>query len=461
MDTINTINPATEELIKSYTILSEQQISSSIAAAHLTFNVWKKTRFSQRKQVMRRLAELLREKKEELACLITTEMGKPITAGRAEIEKCAWVCEHYADHAEEYLKSRVVKTEMKKAMVCYQPLGIVFAIMPWNFPFWQVFRFAAPTIMAGNAAILKHAPISTGSGNKIAELFLEAGFPEHLFQHFILNNDLAAKVIASKKVAAVTLTGSGKAGASVASIAARHLKKAVLELGGSDPYLVLHDADLDQAAMAVITSRLNNAGQVCIAAKRVIAVDVVYDSLLQKIQALMSHYKMGDPLEEQTNLGPMAREDLRTTLHEQVEKSIKAGAKLIEGGELPSRKGFYYPPTLLGNVSKGMPAFDEELFGPVIAMIRAKDEADAIDQANDSSYGLAAAVFTQDINRGEEIAREAIEAGTCFVNAFVASDPRLPFGGIKCSGYGRELSREGILEFVNTKTVAINGNIKH
>ncbi|KTD17148.1 NAD-dependent succinate-semialdehyde dehydrogenase [Legionella jordanis] len=456
MTTISTINPATEEVIKNYPVLHEEQVASLIEAGHLSFNVWKKTSFAQRKQLMLRLARLLKEQKDELALLITTEMGKPISSAKAEIDKCAWVCEHYAEHAEEYLEPRLVKTEMKKAMVCYQPLGIVFAIMPWNFPFWQVFRFAAPSIMAGNAAILKHAPISTGTGNKIADLFKEAGFPEHLFQHFVLDNDLAAKVIENNKIIAVTLTGSEKAGSIVASNAASHLKKAVLELGGSDPYLVLEDADLDQAATAIVSSRLNNTGQVCIAAKRVIAVEPIHDALIDKIKKLMANYKMGDPLNESTNLGPMAREDLRASLHEQVQKSIKAGAQLVEGGEIPKCKGFYYPATLLLNVKKGMPAFDEELFGPVIAIIKVRDEAEAIQLANDSPYGLAAAVFTQDLERGESIARNDIQAGACFVNAFVASDPRLPFGGIKRSGYGRELSREGILEFVNTKTVAVN-----
>ncbi|WED44405.1 NAD-dependent succinate-semialdehyde dehydrogenase [Legionella cardiaca] len=457
---IRTINPSTEEVLKEYKILSEKQLSACIDAGHLSFDVWKKTPFSHRKQLMLKMAKLLREKKDELALLMAHEMGKPITAGRAEIEKCAWVCEHYAENAESYLQPRIVQTEMSKAMVCYQPLGIIFAIMPWNFPFWQVFRFAVPTLMAGNAAILKHAPISTGTGNRIAELFAEAGFPEHLFQHFILDNDLAAQVIANEKIRAVTLTGSETAGATVSANAASHLKKAVLELGGSDPYLILHDADLDLAAKAVVTSRLNNTGQVCIAAKRVIAVESIHNSLVEKIQNLMKNYHMGDPLDEKTNIGPMARDDLRKTVHEQVEKSIKSGAKLIEGGEIPKCKGFYYPPTLLVNVKKGMVAFDEEIFGPVISIIEAKDESEAIQLANQTQFGLGAAVFTQDLARGEHIARYEIEAGACFVNAFVASDPRLPFGGIKRSGFGRELSKEGILEFVNTKTIAINDNAK-
>ncbi|CEK10598.1 NAD-dependent succinate-semialdehyde dehydrogenase [Legionella hackeliae] len=453
---IQTVNPTTEEVLHEYPILNEKQIATYIDAGHLSFKAWKNTPFSQRNQRMLNLAKLLREQKDELALLMANEMGKPITAGRAEIEKCAWVCEHYAENAEKYLQPRIIQTEMKKTMVCYQPLGIVFAIMPWNFPFWQVFRFAVPAVMAGNAAILKHAPISTGTGNRIAKLFEEAGFPEHLFQHFVLDNDLAAKVIANDKVVAVTLTGSERAGAAVASNAANHLKKAVLELGGSDPYLVLHDADLDLAAKAIVTSRLNNTGQVCIAAKRVIAVEPIYNALVEKIKALMANYKMGDPLDDKTNMGPMARDDLRKSLHDQVIRSVKSGAKLVEGGEIPKRKGFYYPPTLLLDVKRGMAAFDEELFGPVVAITMASDEAEAIQLANETPYGLGAAVFTQDLARGEHIAQYDIEAGACFVNALVASDPRVPFGGIKRSGFGRELSKEGILEFVNTKAVAVN-----
>lgn len=453
---VRTINPATEAFVHEYTVLNENQISALIDAGHLTYCVWRNTPFSQRKQLMLQTAKLLRQKQDDFALLMSTEMGKPITAGRAEIEKCAWVCEHYAEHAETYLQTRTIQTEMKKTMVCYQPLGIVFAIMPWNFPFWQVFRFAVPTLMAGNAAILKHASISTGTGNAIAELFLEAGFPEHLFQHFVLDNDLAARVIANNNVAAVTLTGSERAGSAVASHAAKYLKKAVLELGGNDPYLILADADLDLAAKCIVDSRLNNCGQVCIAAKRIIVLKPVRDALIKKIKTLMTNYKMGDPLDAKTNFGPMARDDLRKTLHEQVLKSVKLGAKLIVGGEIPKRQGFYYPPTLLVDVHKGMPAFDDELFGPVIAIISADDEGQAIQLANHSSYGLGAAVFTRDLARGEHIARYELEAGACFVNAFVASDPRVPFGGIKRSGFGRELSREGILEFVNTKTVAIS-----
>lgn len=452
---IKTINPATEEVIQSYTIFSQEQVNALIDAAHISYSAWRNTDFSQRQQRMLKIAELLRRYKEKYAQLIAQEMGKPVKSGESEIEKCAWVCEHYANHAEAYLKPRRIETEMQKTKVCYQPLGVIFAIMPWNFPFWQVFRFAAPNIMAGNAAVLKHAPISTGAGNAIADLFLEAGFPEHLFQHFILDNDLASYVIGHEHIAAVTLTGSEQAGQVVGSDAAGHLKKVVLELGGNDPYLVLSDADLELAAECIVTSRLNNTGQVCIAAKRIIAVKDIADKLLEEIVQRVRGYEMGDPMDSKTRMGPLARADLRETLHKQVQESKEKGAEIIQGGEIPSQKGFYYPVTILNKVKPGMPAFDDELFGPVIAMITADDESHAIRLANQSRYGLGAAVFTQDIERGENIATNDIRAGSCFVNAFVSSDPRVPFGGIKRSGFGRELSQEGIHEFVNIKTVSI------
>ncbi|MDP1604657.1 MAG: NAD-dependent succinate-semialdehyde dehydrogenase [Legionella sp.] len=452
---IQSVNPATEVVIQEYNTLSEVNTIAVVDKAYFAFTSWRNTEFSVRRQLMLNLSELLLLKIDELSVLITNEMGKPVTQARAEIEKCALVCQHYAELAEKYLKPRAIKTEMAKTKVCYQALGVIFGIMPWNFPFWQVFRFAAPTIMAGNAVILKHAPISIGAGNAIAALFIEAGFPTHLFQHAILNNDMAAFVIAHEKVAALSFTGSEKTGRIVSALAASHLKKSVLELGGSDPYMVLADADIELAARSIVTSRLTNCGQVCIAAKRIIVLESVHDELIKKISTYMGDYKMGDPLNPKATLGPMARFDLREVLHQQVIESVEKGAILLSGGRMVDRQGFYYPPTLLTNVCKGMPAFDEELFGPVIAIIKVHSEDEAIALANASNFGLAAAVFTSDLIRGEEIATHKIEAGSCFVNAVVASDPRVPFGGIKHSGYGRELSREGILEFVNTKTVAI------
>lgn len=453
---IITINPTTETILNHYSIFTKDQVNRLINAGHLCFQNWRKTSFETRKSLMMKLSNQLRQNQNQYAALMADEMGKPITAGKAEIEKCAWVCEHYASHAEHYLDQRTVLTGESNGWVCYQPLGIVFAIMPWNFPFWQVFRFAAPALMAGNAAILKHAPITTGCGNAIAKLFIDVGFPEYLFQHFILDNELAAEVIAHDKIIGMTLTGSEQAGRIVAANAGAHLKKSVLELGGNDPYLVLSDADLDLAADCIVKSRLNNSGQVCIAAKRVIVVKDCYDVLIEKIIQRVTAYTCGDPHDPSTLLGPMAREDLRKKLHEQVQESIAQGAYLRMGGEIPNRVGFYYPPTILTHVKPGMPAFDDELFGPVITLIAANDEREAIELANRSRFGLGAAIFTQDIKRGQRMAIEDIEAGSCFVNALVASDPRLPFGGIKHSGYGRELSQEGILTFVNTKTVVIH-----
>ena len=456
MDLLQTVNPATGDVLQSYTIIDKKIINQRIEKAHGVFLNWRNTSFPERSKLLQEVARLLKKGQEEYARLIATEMGKPITACRAEIEKCIWVCEHYACEAESYLQSREIKTDMKKCLVVHQPLGVIFAIMPWNFPFWQVLRFAAPTIMAGNTAVLSHAPISTGTGNAIAALFEAAGAPAGLFQHLIVDNAGAATIIAHERVAGVTLTGSETAGRSVAQTAGRHLKKVVLELGGSDPYIVLEDADLDLAAQAIVTSRLNNSGQVCIAAKRVIAVRDIENELIDKIQLLVSQYKLGAPLDPSTQIGPMARADLRQTVHQQVMDSIALGAELLLGGELPRGAGYYYPATILTNVRPGTPAFDEEVFGPVIACVTAEDEQDAIKLANLSRFGLAAAVFTRDTKRGEAIAKDAIDCGSCMVNTFVASDPRVPFGGIKASGYGRELSREGILEFVNIKTIGIH-----
>lgn len=453
--TIETINPATGELIKKYQEFSQADVNKIIDSVHTAYLQWKEVPLKIRTEKMHKAAAILNQNVEKYAKIISDEMGKPIAAARNEIKKCAWVCEHYADNAADYLKPRQVKTEMSKSYVTYQPLGIVFAIMPWNFPFWQVFRFAAPTLMAGNAALLKHAPISTGAGLAIEEVFRLAGFPENLFRTLILDNDGAAKVIQNKKVIAVTLTGSAGAGSVVGAEAAKSLKKVVLELGGSDPYIILADADLEKAAEACVTSRMSNSGQVCISAKRIILVDAIKDKFKQLVLEKIKRYEMGNPAEENCNFGPMAREDLRDELHVQVQATVKAGAKVLLGAEIPKRKGFYYPPTVLDNIQPGMVAYEQELFGPVICFINVANEAEALKVANDTSYGLAGAVFTQDIAKGEKIAAEIIQAGACAVNGFVASDPRLPFGGIKESGYGRELSAEGIRAFMNTKTVMV------
>ena len=453
---IETINPATGKTIKTYQEFDADTVSKIIDSTHNAYTKWRETSFAERSEKMLKAAEVLKNHAQEYAKIISQEMGKPIKAARAEIEKCVWVCQHYAEKAQEYLAPREVKTDLSKSYVTYQPQGIVFAIMPWNFPFWQVFRFAVPTLMAGNAGLLKHAPISTGAAMAIEDVFKKAGFPTDLFRSLVLDNEGAAKVIRNKKIIAVTLTGSAGAGSAVGAEAAKSLKNIVLELGGSDPYVILEDADLEKAAEAVVASRMNNTGQVCISAKRVILVDGIQDKFKQLVLEKIKRYEMGDPADENCNFGPMAREDLRNELHHQVEQSVKDGAKLLMGGKIPEKEGFYYPPTVLDDVKPGNLAYEQELFGPVICFLNAKDEEDAIKIANDTSFGLAGAVFTQDIAKGEKIAAEKIQAGACAVNGFVSSDPRLPFGGIKESGYGRELSAEGIKAFVNTKTVMIH-----
>jgi len=452
---IETVNPATGKIIQKYTEMTDREVAEIIDSTHADFLKWREFDFDKRATCMLKLADILKQRKDEYAILMANEMGKPLSQGKAEVEKCAITCEHYAKNAAAYLEPRMIKTEMSKSYVTYQPLGIVFAIMPWNFPFWQVFRFAAPTIMAGNGALLKHAPISTGTALAIEKIFRDAGFLENLFRTLIISEDDASIVIAHPKVKAVTLTGSTRAGKSVGSEAAKELKKTVLELGGCDPYIILEDADLELATEACVISRMNNAGQSCIAAKRLIVVGSIQEKFLNLIQEKIKKYTIGNPLDEKINCGPMARRDLRDKVHEQVQISIEQGAKLITGGKVPAQDGFYYPPTIIVNVKKGMPAYDEEIFGPVIAIINAKDEEQAITIANDTSYGLGAAIFTKDIKRGEKIAAERIQSGTCAINTFVASDPRLPFGGIKNSGYGRELSAEGIRSFVNVKTINI------
>lgn len=452
---IQTINPATESILETYSVSIQSGIDQQIEASHACFNIWKKVAFAERANLMLNLASQLRAKANDYAVLMAQEMGKPITFGQAEIEKCAVVCEHYATHAETYLQPQQVKIEAYQAQVCYQPQGIILGIMPWNFPFWQVFRFAVPTIMAGNVALLKHAPISTGTGYAIVEAFLEAGFPKHVFANLVLTNEQAAQVIAHPHVRGVSFTGSEQAGMTIAACAGSHLKKVVMELGGNDPYVVLEDADIDLAVKVIVAARLHNNGQTCVAAKRTIVVGDVADALIEKIIILTESYQFGDPLNPNTKLGPMAREDLRAHLHQQVLDSIAKGAVLRVGGVLPHQRGFYYPPTVLTHVRPGMPAFDDELFGPVFSITVAADEDHAIELANQTRYGLGSAVFTQDLERGKRIAASSLETGFSAVNGAVASDPRLPFGGVKHSGFGRELSREGILEFMNIKTVVV------
>jgi succinate-semialdehyde dehydrogenase/glutarate-semialdehyde dehydrogenase len=453
---LQTVNPATEKVLATYHTLSDEVINQRLNLGHDAYLRWKHTELSERRKLIHHLADLVRKDKEVLAHQISIEMGKPIKQAEAELDKCVHLCEHYVGYAEQYLAPYFVELGTKRAKVCYTPLGIVLGIMPWNFPFWQVFRFSIPNLIAGNAIVLKHAPISTGSGQRMEALFHRAGFPEHLFQQLIVDNDGVSKIIEHPAVIGISLTGSERAGSAVAAQAGKQLKKTVLELGGSDPYLILDDADIEHAAQDIVTSRLNNAGQVCVSAKRIIVMKSIEDKVIERILAAMSGYIMGDPLDPNVMIGPLARKDLRDNLHVQVEKSVKQGAKLLVGGIIPKKIGFYYPPTLLTHVTPGMPAFDEELFGPVLSICSVTSEQEAIELANSSHYGLGAAVYTSDLARGERIATYELDAGSCFVNGYVVSDPRLPFGGMKRSGYGRELAKEGLLEFVNVKTMVIN-----
>ena len=451
---ITSINPATGKPIRTYEEMTPDAAGGAVVHAHSAAQSWRSTAFSERAMLMKKAASLLRQRKPELSTLMADEMGKPLVQGVSEVEKCALACDYYADFAESHLAPDVIKTESTKSYVAFEPLGVVLAIMPWNFPLWQVFRFAAPALMAGNAGLLKHASNVPGCALAIEQIFKDAGFPAGLFRTLLIGSGHVKDIIEHPLVRAVTLTGSTPAGKAVASQAGAVLKKTVLELGGSDAYVVLEDADLESTVTTCVNSRLINAGQSCIAAKRFVVVEPVLDAFTERFVSLMKSKKVGDPLAAGTEVGPQARHDLRDALHKQVLASIDGGAKLLLGGTIPPGEGAYYPPTVLANVKPGMPAYEEELFGPVASIIAARDEADAIRIANDSVFGLGGAVFTKDDARGERVAR-SLEAGATFVNSLVASDPRLPFGGIKESGYGRELGPYGIKEFVNVKTVVV------
>ena len=452
---LQSINPATEEIIATYDEFSSAQIGEALAAASDAFPLWRATPFAERAQLMRAAAATLRDDKTRLATLITTEMGKPITEAEAEIEKCAWNCEYYAENAERFLADEAIATDARQSYVQFEPLGVVLAIMPWNFPFWQVIRFAAPTLMAGNTAVLKHASNVSGCALAIEDVFRKSGFPEGVFRTVLVSGSGVAGLIGDPRVRAVTLTGSDATGMSVASAAGRALKKTVLELGGSDPFIVLSDADLEAAAQTAARSRSFNSGQSCICAKRFMVVADVADEFEERFCAALASFKVGDPMDKATQVGPLARADLREALQKQVERSIEMGAKVLMGGKPREGRGFYYEPTVVTNLAPDMPVFKEETFGPVAAVVRARDTAQAIRMANHSVYGLGANLWTGDIDKGKELARQ-IEAGAVFINGMVASDPRLPFGGVKRSGYGRELSSFGIREFVNIKTEGLD-----
>lgn len=454
---IQSINPATGELIDTYNEDTDDTVKQKTAQTHAAWLAWRESDFKKRSALLNNLADQLYKERSHLAELMALEMGKPVKDGAAEIDKCVSVCKYYAEHGAAFLSNQLIATEASKSYISFQPLGIVLAIMPWNFPFWQVFRFLAPALMSGNCGLLKHASNVPGCALAIEKLVIDAGFPQHVFQTLMIGSKAVGNVIADPLVKAVTLTGSTEAGMKVAAQAAGLLKKTVLELGGSDAYIVLADADLETAAENCASSRLINNGQSCISAKRFILVKEIEEAFTALFVKKMSSRKTGDPFGANTDLGPMARADLRDELHQQVLKNIEMGAKCILGGQIPSFDGHhaYYGPTVLTGIKKGMPAYHEEMFGPVAAIIVAEDTDDAIRLANDTSFGLGAAIFTKNDALGEEIARTKLQAGSCFVNSMVKSDPRLPFGGINQSGYGRELGSFGIHEFVNIKTVYI------
>jgi len=452
---MNSINPVDGTIVATYDRTMPGDVAAHIATADRLQRKWAHTDLKTRRIHLLKLADVLERRAEDLAVLMAREMGKPVAEGMGEVAKCAWACRYYADEAAAILSDQPIATERKKSYIAYRPLGIILAVMPWNFPFWQVIRFVAPALMAGNGGILKHASNVTGCALAIDEMVVEAGFPDGLFRTVVVPSSGVSEIIDNPLIRAVTLTGSDAAGRAVAGRAGAQLKKTVLELGGADPYLILEDADLDLAIDMCATSRLINGGQSCIAAKRFIVHESIADEFTTRLAAAMDAYPIGDPTEEATRIGPMARVDLRDELHDQVRRSVELGARRVTGGVTPVGPGAFYPPTVLADVTQAMPVYREETFGPVATVITVQSEEEAIAVANDSPFGLGAAVFTRDVERGEQIARDHIEAGSVFVNAFVASDPRLPFGGIKESGYGRELSHIGMQEFLNVKTVVV------
>lgn len=449
-----TLNPFTGVLEKSFRLATGGEVEAALDRSVRTFRSMRSLRPAARAERLEKLAVLLEQRSWEFAALMAVEMGKPVTEGEAEISKCAKACRHFAKLGEEYLRADFHPSDASESFVSYEPLGPILAIMPWNFPFWQVIRFAAPTLMAGNTVILKHAPGTPQCALAIAQLFLDAGFPEGAFQNLFLTNEQAALVIADKRVRGVTLTGSTAAGRAVAAVAGQWLKKTVLELGGSDPFIVLPDVDVDETARLAVSSRCINSGQSCIAAKRFLVHQSIMEVFADKFQLHLSRRVIGDPSKRETEVGPMARADLRDRLHTQVQQCIASGARLIAGGCIPDGPGFFYPPTMLTSIPRQSPAWSDELFGPVGSLIPFEAEDDLIAIANDTPFGLGASIWTKDLEMARSLAAR-IEAGGVFINGIVKSDPRLPFGGTKDSGLGRELSREGMLEFTNHKTTWI------
>lgn len=451
---IQSVNPTTGRLEKSFEAYSSKKVNELIDAADVEFKKWKNVSFADKKVLMNNAAQVLRNKKDLLGKVITTEMGKPIKQAIAEVEKCAWVCEYYAENAESFLKKEFVKTDATESYVQFEPLGIILSVMPWNFPFWQVFRFAAPSLMAGNVALLKHASNVPMCSIETENVFIEAGFPKNVFTNLLIESSQVKPVLENQKIKAATLTGSEYAGSMVAQSCGKQLKKTVLELGGSDPFIILDDANLLEAVKTAVTARMINNGQSCIAAKRFILTEKVYEKFSELFIEEMKKLKVDDPMKPETDLGPIAREDLLFELEHQVKKSVENGAKILFGGKRINREGFYFEPTIIADVNSQMPAYHQEIFGPVASLIKAIDEEEAIKIANDSEFGLGASIWTNNIEKAKSLATQ-IETGSVFINGMVKSDPRLPFGGIKKSGFGRELSHYGIKEFVNIKTVWI------
>jgi len=448
---IATINPFDNRVVKKFNELRDRELDECIKNAIHEFEAWKKASVSSRSRYLKSVADLLKADMDGYASLITLEMGKPVRETKAEIEKCALVCEFYSEMAPQWLNEEKIQSDASNSYIAYEPLGVVFGIMPWNFPFWQVFRFAAPAVAAGNVVLLKHAPNVPQCALAIQDIFKKAQ-PGNIFQSLLISERTARKVIARQVVKMVSLTGSDRAGSSVASIAGQHIKKSVMELGGSDPFIVLEDANLKSAAETGVRSRMQNAGQSCIAAKRFIVKPEVFEQFVDMLAALIGKIKLGNPTEESTEMGPMAREDLARNVIRQINRSVRRGAKVIVGGNRPKWKGAFVNPTLLTDVKPGMPAFDEEIFGPVAAVISAKDDEDVLHLANKTAYGLGASIWSEDIERATRVAKQ-LNCGSVFINSMVKSDPRLPFGGVNRSGYGRELSIHGLREFVNVKTV--------
>ncbi len=442
-------NPYNNKEVGSYTALSKEETTTKLDKAQNAFKTWRKVPLSERVSLIQKAGKILRENVDEYARMITLEMGKPISESRAEVNKCAWVCDYYAENAIEFLADETISTDAQQSFIRHNPLGTILAIMPWNFPFWQVFRFAAPTLTAGNTGLLKHAPNVFGCAQLIEGVFVKAGFPPNVFQNLMVHHDLTEHIISHDGVRAVTLTGSERAGSAVAEIAGRHIKKSLLELGGNNAFIVLEDADINNAVETAITARMLNCGQSCIAAKRFILVEGIYDEFVSKFTEAVSKLKSGDPTDDTTQVGPLARKDLADQLNGQVKESIKQGAELLLGG---NQQGCYHEPTVLGNVQPGMAAFDEETFGPLAAMIKAKNIEHAFELSEQSKFGLGVTVCTSNTELALHYA-DWVSDGAYFVNELVKSDPRLPFGGTKRSGYGRELAKDGMMEFINRKTV--------